>query len=102
MRQISSTDELRDDFTGMGSFSVDPDISTGSYLKKLHSIYERLELLPAPRTRGASNDGSELSSTWALIHPSIREVAESRFNFSMFRASAILYSGLIGRPMEVR
>ena len=54
LRQISSTDELRDEFTGKGSFSLDPDITTGSYLKKLRSIYDRLELLPAPET---SNSG---------------------------------------------
>lgn len=48
LRQISSTDELRDEFTGKGSFSFGGDITTGSYLKKLHSIHERLELLPAP------------------------------------------------------
>src|SRR5262245_40590549 len=43
LRQISSTDELRDEFTGKGIFGFDSDISTGSYLKKLRSIYERLE-----------------------------------------------------------
>ena len=48
LRHIASTDELRDEFTGKGSFSIDPDISAGSYLRKLQSIYERLELLPAP------------------------------------------------------
>jgi predicted nucleotide-binding protein len=48
LRQICSTDELRDDFTGKGSFSLGGDITTGSYLKKLHSILERLELLPPP------------------------------------------------------
>lgn len=53
LRQISSTDELRDEFTGKGSFTVDPDISTGSYLKKLRSIHERLELLPASESAGA-------------------------------------------------
>lgn len=51
LRQIASTNELQDDFTGRGSFSFDPDISTGSYLKKLQSIHERLELLPAPEGR---------------------------------------------------
>jgi predicted nucleotide-binding protein len=49
LRQICSTDELRDEFTGRSSFSIDPDISTGSYLKKLRSIHERLELLPASK-----------------------------------------------------
>lgn len=54
LRQISSTDELMDDFTGKGSFSFDPDISTGSYLKKLRSIHDRLELLPAPEPESTS------------------------------------------------
>jgi predicted nucleotide-binding protein len=48
LRQIASTDELTDDFTGKSGFSFDPDISTGAYLKKLLSIYDRLELLPVP------------------------------------------------------
>jgi predicted nucleotide-binding protein len=46
LRQISSTDELRDDFVGRSSFNM--DISTGRYLKELRSIHDRLELLPAP------------------------------------------------------
>ena len=48
LRQISSTDELQDEFTGRGGFSFGGDISTGHYLRKLLSLYERLELLPAP------------------------------------------------------
>jgi predicted nucleotide-binding protein len=51
LRQISSTHELRDEFTGRGGF--DSDITTGRYLKKLRSIHERLELLPAPEPSGA-------------------------------------------------
>lgn len=50
LRQISSSDELRDEFTGKGSYNFDSDISTASYLKKLRSIHERLELLPAPES----------------------------------------------------
>lgn len=47
LRQLCTTDELRDEFTGKSSFSFGGgDITTGSYLKKLRSIYERLELLP--------------------------------------------------------
>jgi predicted nucleotide-binding protein len=46
LRQICTTDELTDDFTGKGRFSFGDDISTGHYLKKLRSIYDRLELLP--------------------------------------------------------
>jgi predicted nucleotide-binding protein len=48
LRQISSSDELRDEFQGKGSFET--DISTASYLKTLRSIHERLELLPTPES----------------------------------------------------
>ena len=43
LRQICSTDELTDEFTGRSSISFGgEDISTGSYLRKLISLYERL------------------------------------------------------------
>ena len=48
LRRICSNDELQDEFTGRSSLGFG-EINTGSYLKKLHSIYERLELLPAPK-----------------------------------------------------
>lgn len=48
LRQLCTNDELQDEFTGKSSFSFGGDITTGSYLKKLRSIYERLELMPAP------------------------------------------------------
>lgn len=48
LRQVCSNDELRDEFTGRSSV-VHGEINAGRYLKKLHSIYERLELLPAPK-----------------------------------------------------
>lgn len=71
LRQISSTDELRDEFTGKGSFSFDPDISTGSYLRKLRSIHDRLELLPAPEPESAPARGrrrtKELSSRRVFV-----------------------------------
>ncbi len=54
LRQICSNDELSDEFTGR-SFSFDMDITTGRYLRKLRSIYERLELLPAPEPSAAAN-----------------------------------------------
>src|SRR5258706_704367 len=42
LRQICSTDELQDEFTGRSSFSFGgDDITTGRYLKKLRSIHER-------------------------------------------------------------
>ncbi|TAL90227.1 MAG: DNA-binding protein [Candidimonas sp.] len=44
LRQICNTDELRNDFAGVGSY--DDDITTGKYLRRLHSIRDRLELLP--------------------------------------------------------
>lgn len=47
LRQICTTDELSDEFTGRGSISFGgEDISTGSYLRKLTSIHERLDLYP--------------------------------------------------------
>lgn len=59
LRQIASTDELRDEFVGMGRF--DSDLSAERYLQTLRSIHERLELLPAPEAKAAlaPNFGSE-------------------------------------------
>lgn len=48
LRRICSTDELVDEFTGKSGFRIGSDISTGHFLKRLRSIYERLELYPAP------------------------------------------------------
>ena len=51
LRQIFTTDELHDEFTGKSSFHVGGvDISTGAYLKKLRSISQRLKLYPSPST----------------------------------------------------
>lgn len=72
LRQISSTDELRDEFTGKGSFHFDPDITAGSYLKKLRSIHERLELLPAPAPSGAGTSGR--AGSWRTQKPSSRRI----------------------------
>lgn len=47
LRQIASTDELTDEFTGKSGYSFGDDISTGYYLKKLLSLFDRLELFPA-------------------------------------------------------
>lgn len=46
LRQVCSSDELADEFTGKSGYSFGGDISTGHYLKKLRSIYNRIELLP--------------------------------------------------------
>jgi len=76
LRQISSSDELRDEFTGKGSYSFgDADISPKSYLKKLRSIHERLELLPAPEnaatgapTGGRKEPGRMSSRRVFVVH----------------------------------
>lgn len=46
LRQICTTDELTDEFTGRSSIVGADDISVGHYLEKLRSIHERLELYP--------------------------------------------------------
>ena len=47
LRQVCSTDELTDEFTGRSSISIGgEDISVGAYVKKLRSISDRLELYP--------------------------------------------------------
>ncbi len=46
LRQIASTDELSDEFTGRGAAFSGGDITTGTYLRKLKSIHERLDLYP--------------------------------------------------------
>src|SRR2546427_10462371 len=46
LRQLFSTDELFDEFTGRGHFYGGDDITTARYLRKLRSIYERLDLYP--------------------------------------------------------
>lgn len=69
LRQISSTDELQDEFTGRSGFSFGGDISTGHYLKRLLSLYERLELLPVPEGR----DGA-VAARSANAKPSSRRV----------------------------
>lgn len=66
LRQIASTDELQDDFTGKGSFRFATDISTGSYLKNLRSIFDRLELLPVSEERPNNLYASGKSSTGGL------------------------------------
>lgn len=56
LRQIFTTDELSDEFTGRGSFGIGgDDISTGHYLRKLTSIYERLELYPEEIPTASTN-----------------------------------------------
>ena len=46
LRQLFTTDEITDEFVGRNSIIGGNDISTGYYLKKLNSIYERLDLYP--------------------------------------------------------
>jgi hypothetical protein len=60
LRQIASTDELSDEFTGKGQFFSGGDITTGSYLRKLKSIYERLDLYPEdlPESIGSASENA--------------------------------------------
>ncbi len=44
LRQLFTTDELADEFTGLSSIGGSDEISTGYFLKKLISIYERVDL----------------------------------------------------------
>lgn len=44
LRQLFTTDDPTDEFTGRGSFWSGDDISVGKYLAKLTSIHQRLEL----------------------------------------------------------
>jgi predicted nucleotide-binding protein len=60
LRQLFTTDELRDEFTGASSFSFGGDITTGAFLRKLRSIYERLDLIPEP---------SKSAGTGAIVGP---------------------------------
>lgn len=46
LRQLFTTDELFDEFTGRGGTYFGDDTSTSHYLRLLVSIYERLELFP--------------------------------------------------------
>lgn len=49
LRQLFTTNELSDEFTGRGSASIGGgDISVRHYLEKLTSIHRRLELYPEP------------------------------------------------------
>lgn len=46
LKQLFTTDELSDEFEGRGSYYFGGDISVGHYLRRLTSIYERLDLYP--------------------------------------------------------
>lgn len=61
LRQLFTTDEITDEFTGRSSVAVgSDDITTGHYLKRLLSISDRLDLYPetVPRDSGIASSGS--------------------------------------------
>jgi len=73
LRQICNTDELRDNFAGVGSY--DEDITTGKYLRRLRSIRDRLELLPVSSEvvdtrsqRGAVHGSTSNSRSVFVVH----------------------------------
>lgn len=73
LRRICNTDELRDEFAGVGSY--DDDISTGKYLRRLHSIRDRLELFPVsnellntPLQRNKKDEKAPSSRSVFIVH----------------------------------
>jgi hypothetical protein len=67
LRQIGTTDELADEFTGKGSISFgNVDITTGRYLRTLLSIYERVELYPE-RKNAEPNHYLDTSAKLGLV-----------------------------------
>lgn len=67
LRQIFTTDTLRDEFTGRSSISFGDDITTGHYLKRLISIHERLDLYPETHTSASIASDSPIPNIERLI-----------------------------------
>lgn len=67
LRQIFSTDDMADEFTGRNSIIGSDDISTGHYLKCLISIHDRLELYPESRTSNLYTQSNPLESIEKLL-----------------------------------
>jgi hypothetical protein len=68
LRQLFTTDDVTDEFTGRSGASFDDDISVGYFLGKLTSIHQRLELYPEEHpstTRSSPID--PISNTEKLI-----------------------------------
>ena len=59
LRQLFTTDEITDEFVGRNNIISSNDISTGYYLRKLTSIYERLDLYPEINTAGLAKSNNE-------------------------------------------
>jgi predicted nucleotide-binding protein len=59
LRQLFTTDEMTDEFVGRNNIVGSDDISTGYYLKKLISIYERLDLYPEINTPILAKNNNE-------------------------------------------
>jgi predicted nucleotide-binding protein len=74
LRQIFTTDDLHDEFTGKGGLHFgDVDITTGAYLKKLRSIHQRLRLFPSVASadrqpRQSISTGSAEKNKVFLVH----------------------------------
>ena len=88
LRRLFTTDALRDEFTGRGRYGG--DINTGTFLKRLISIHERLELYPeSPEARMAQSssrhsDGDvsrELPTKVFLVHGHEEGARESTARF---------------------
>ena len=85
LRQLFTTDELADEFTGRSRLSFgNEDISTSRYLRKLVSIYERLDLYPEEVRLGAENTVNstliieKLISKFHVVTRQLRQRYENR------------------------
>lgn len=80
LRQIFSTDEIADEFTGRSSIPIaSDDISIYHYLKRLISIQDRLELYSESRTSNStiqSNPLENIERLLAKFHSVARQIRQ--------------------------
>ncbi len=91
LRQIFTVDEVVDEFTGRGSYGSSGDITTNHFLKRLISIFERLELypehLPAIAENNHSNAVTDIERLFHTFHRVIRQLGRRYDNRSSLTIS---------------
>lgn len=83
LRQLFTTDEIMDEFTGRGGFSSGDDISTGHFLKRLISIHERLDLYPESQFSAFSlavNPVADIEKLVSKFHTVARQLRQRHDN----------------------